>query len=183
MNQAVCSTRWLSARRGFTMVELVVVVVIMGIVSASVIPAMSNVRTMREGAARDDLVRMFEVAKGLAVASGMPHGLAIDLERSTITVVLINELGAVETEIDPLTGRARSIDLGVVYPGVELVSFRNGDGVGGTGTVWFDFEASPHMRSQAGVFEELNTLEAIVELGSGEQVAVYPYSGMVGGIE
>jgi len=165
------------------MVELVVVMVIMGVVSVSVIPAVSNVRTMREGAARDDLVRMIEVAKGLAVASGMPHGLRIDLESSEVSVVLIDDLGGVVMQTDPLTGRARSVHLGVVYPGVELFSFRNGDGVGGTGTIWFDFESSPHTRSDSGVFEELNTLEAIVELSSGEQVAVYPYSGMVGGIE
>lgn len=165
------------------MVELVVVMVIMGIVSVSVIPAVSNVRTMREGAARDDLVRMIEVAKGLAVASGMPHGLRINLESSVVSVVLIDEFGAVVTETDALTGRDRAINLSVVYPGVEISSLRNGDGVGGSGTIWFNFESSPHTSTDAGEFVELNTLEAIVEMVSGEQVAVYPYSGMVGEIE
>jgi len=164
-------------RSGFTLVELLVVVVLMGIISVSVIPAMSNIRSMREGAARDDLMRMIEVTKGRAVASGVPHGMRIDLSDSSLTIIEIDDLGEVQVEFDPLTGGDRTINLAAVYPGVNIASMINGDGAGGSGTIWFDYESSPHTRDGTGSFTSLNTQAASVTLSSGERVVVHPHSG------
>lgn len=161
------------------MLELVFVVMIMGILAAAVIPAMDNVRTMRAGAARDDLVRMIEVAKGRAVASGKPHGLQIDIGDSTITLMSLDDDGDVIATPDPLTGDTRSINIATTYRDVLLAQFVNGDGVSGSGAIWFDFEANPHTRALNGSFAELNEEEARVTLSSGEVVVVYPYSGAV----
>jgi len=168
-----------SSRNGFTLVELMIVVVIMGIISVTVIPAMGTVQGMREGAARDDLVRLIEVAKGKAVASGRPYGLWVDLADSSITIVQINDLGETQNEFDPLTNGIRTINLSTQYSGVTITSMINGDGAGGSGTIWFDYEANPHTRDLSGSFSALNSSTVRVSLSSGALVIIYPHSGTV----
>ena len=177
MNQQTQSSCLHKARSGFTLLELMIVVVIMGIISVTVLPAMDNIRTMREGAARDDLVRMIEVAKGRSVASGMPYGLEVNLTNSVIRLVQIDDAGSIAVTYDPLTNGERTVDLPAVYPGVTIISMINGDGTSGSGTIWFDYEATPHIRSDTGSFVALNSESATITLSSGERVIVYPYSG------
>ena len=167
------------SRKGFTLVELMVVIILMSVVSASVIPAMSNIVSMREGAARDDLVRMIEVAKGRSMASGLPHGLKIDVANSIITLVQITQGGQIESEIDPLTTKVRLMNLSDLYPGVPLASFEQGSSDGVQDIIWFDYESSPHVRSNQGAFVSLNNRSAIVTLSSGERVIIYPHSGVL----
>ncbi len=154
-------------------------VLIMGVIAVSVIPAMDNVRAMRRGAARDDVARMLGIARARASASGRPHGLAVSLSDSTVTIVRITAPGVVEDDPDPLTGAARMIDLDATYPGVEISGMTNGDGSTGEGTLWFNHDGEPHTRAADGSFDAFNTQEALVALSSGGSVAVYPYSGMV----
>lgn len=156
-----------------------VVVVIMGIVTVSVIPAMNNLSRMREGAARDDLMRMFEIAKGRAVASGLPHGLLVNLTDSSVTIVEITSQGTVQVETDPLTNGNRTINIPNLYSGVTISAMTNGDGVGGSGIIWFDFESNPHTRTSQGDFVSLNSEVASIAISSGEFIAVHPHSGML----
>lgn len=155
------------------------VVLIMGIIASTVVPAMENVREMRAGAARDDIARMLETAKGRALASGEPVGLRIDLNASQLSVVVIDQASDVVGITDPLTGRASDLILPLVYPGVTITGLTNGDGSTGTGVIWFDFEANPHTRSNDGVFGEINDSPAIITLSSAETVVVHAYSGLV----
>lgn len=175
MMTAHASTR----ARAFTLVELMMVVVIMGIVSVTVIPAMDNVRGMREGAARDDVARLFEVTKGYAIASGKPVGLRVALSESTLSIVTIDPAGGIVLLNEPLTGNARTLWVEQTYPGVTLTGFTNGDGVSGDGIVWFDFEANPHTRNPNGVFKSLNDDPAVITLSSSSTVIVHAYSGLV----
>jgi FlaG/FlaF family flagellin (archaellin) len=156
-----------------------VVVVLMGVISVSVIPAFESVQTMREGAARDDILRMFEIAKGRSVASGIPHGLDIDLIDSTVSIVEIDSGGSIQLEYDPLTNSDKSLNITQLYPGVEIETLTNGNGDSGSGTVWFDFESTPHVRNQDGSFDQLNAQTVTMTLSSGKQIVVHPYSGAV----
>lgn len=171
--------RFPASARGFTLAELMFVVLIMSIIAVGVIPAMDNVSIMRQGAARDDVARMLEVARERAAASGRPHGLAVSLSDSTITIVRITTLGEIEDDPDPLTGKARMIDLDATYSGVGLSGMTNGDGTVGSGTLWFNYNGTPHSRASDGSFTAFNADEAVVTLSSGDSVAVHPYSGMV----
>lgn len=166
-------------RAAFTLVELMIVVVLMGIVAASVIPAIGSVQGMREGAARDEIGRMLEVTKARAIASGAPCGLQIDLNESSLTIVRLSEAGSIEDLTDPLTLQTRSVVLPSVYSGVTLEAFANGDGVIGSGTIWFNYEATPHTRTSGGAMEATNSSDAMIELSSGQQVIVHAYSGVV----
>lgn len=177
MSQLSIHSRWHSSHSGFTLVELMVVVVIMGIVSVSVIPAMNNISSMREGAARDDLVRYMNVARGRATASGVAHGLQINLSDSSLTIVKVNSLGSVEVVIDPLTSANRTINLSDLYSGVTISAMVNGDGEGGSGIVWFDFESNPMTYDAGTQIFTISTQSATITLSSDEQVVVYPYTG------
>lgn len=156
-----------------------IVVLLMGIVAASVIPAMSNVQAMREGAARDDVARLLEMIKARAMATGVPTGLHVDLGDSSLAVVRLSDAGAIETLVDPLTLRDRTIVLPSQYSGVTVSQMTNGDGVQGSGTVWFDYESAPHTRMNDGGFEAMNSEAVIITLSSGNQVIVHAHSGVV----
>jgi Tfp pilus assembly protein FimT len=156
-----------------------IVVVLMGIVAVSVIPAMDNVRAMREGAARDDVARLLEVTKARAIAMGSPNGLRVSTSDSTLSVVQIDEAGGVVSMTDPLTNRARVLDIGVTYQSVKIEAMVNGDGVSGPGVIWFDYEAVPHTRSSSGTFEAFNNEPVSIELSSGQIVLVHPHTGVV----
>lgn len=168
-----------NGHRAFTLVELMVVVVLMGIVAVTAIPAMGNVRSMREGAARDDVARLLEVTKARALAIGSPCGLQINVTDSTLTIVQLDDASAITSVIDPLTSRARSLDMPATYPDVTIDSMVNGDGSSGSGVIWFDYEATPHTRSLAGVFDSYNAEAATIELSSGQLVLVHPHTGVV----
>jgi len=174
MNQLGCRK---TRKAGFTLVELMIVVVIMGILSAAVIPAMGSVRTMREGAARDDLVRYLNVVRGRAMAASSEIGLSIDLADSSMTMVSIDSLGAIQNEIDPLTGKSRSLTIPDIYSGVTITAMTNGDGASGSGTVWFDFESTPMTYDSFSSAFVVNAQSATITLSSGARVVVYPYSG------
>ncbi len=166
-------------RSGFTLLELMVAVVIMGIISVSVIPAMDNIRSMRQGAARDDMTRYIHIARGRAIASGTPYGIEIDLAESSLAIVRMNDRGDPEAVIDPLTNLPKQIHLQILYPGVSIQEMINGDGISGSGTVWFDFESNPMTYDSVSDNFVVNTRVVVISLSSGEQVMVHPYSGTV----
>ncbi len=164
---------------GFTLVELMMVVVIMGIIAVSVIPAMGNVRDMRAGAARDDVARMLEITKGNALASGEPVGLRIDVERSELTMIHLSVAGTITPMTDPLTGQDRMVNITQTYSDVSLSGIINGDGSSGSGMIWFDYESTPHTRNPSGDFTAINDEPAVITLSSGSTVIVHAHSGLV----
>ncbi|MFG0245831.1 MAG: prepilin-type N-terminal cleavage/methylation domain-containing protein [Phycisphaerales bacterium JB052] len=167
------------AHAGFTLVELMLVVVLMGIITVSVIPTMANVQAMRNGAARDDVARMLDVTRARAMAAGEPMGMRVNLTDSQLDMVEIGTTGTATPVSDPLTGEARSIDISAAYSGVSVIRMINGDGSSGSGTVWFDYEGTPHTRNNDGSFAALNEEQVEITLDSGERVLVYAYTGVV----
>lgn len=56
--------------KGFTLIELVIVIVLLGILSAVVVPKFFDIQTYRERAASDEVAGAVRYAQKLAVASG-----------------------------------------------------------------------------------------------------------------
>ena len=94
-----------NARYAFTLVELMVVVLLMGIVSVTVLPAMGNVQQMREGAARDEVVRFIDVAKARALASGEPVGVEVGLQSSSLSMIPVRPARPLAISSSALAGR------------------------------------------------------------------------------
>lgn len=177
MNSTIDSSRY--KRHAFTLVELMVVVLLMSIVSVTVLPAMGNVQLMREGAARDEVIRFIDVARARALASGEPVGVGVGLQLSSLSMVRVAETGGVQILTDPLTGRQRRVFISAMYSGVTLEGLLHGDGSSGSGMIWFDYEGAPHTRDQFGAFQSLNDAPVEIEMSSSETILVHPHSGFV----
>ena len=167
-----------SRRGGFTLVELLAVVVIMGIIAVSVIPTISHAGEARRGVARDEVVRMLEYARSRAGATGEPCGVGFDTGDPVVTLVTLTD-GGVVSIIDPVTGVSKDADLGALFDGVSVSAFENGDGTTAAGVVWFDYLAAPHVRDSDGVFDAWFDRDATVTLSSGATIVVYKHSGVI----
>ena len=65
--------RGLSSRRGFTLIDMVVVIAVVGILSAIGIPTMmGGIERMRLGQSAREVERELQMAKSRAVAKGRP---------------------------------------------------------------------------------------------------------------
>lgn len=167
----------LSAARAFTLVELMFVVMLMGILAVSVIPAMGNVTQMRAGAARDDLSRTLEFARSQAMSIGQPVGVRIDPEESTLELVGIDSVGEIIVLNDPLTTKPRIVSISDSYSGAEITGL---DGVeDDNAVIWFDFDGTPHTRSGDGSFIAFNDDPVEILINDDLLVVVHAYSGMV----
>ncbi len=162
------------------MYELLVVVVIMGIVAVSATPVMSQSIEARQAAARDEVIRLLEYARGRAIATGFPAGVRVDTSDSTIRLLTINDAGAVVDLSDPINGESMIANLPREFAEVLISSYVNGDGGSGTGTVWFDYQAEPHTRDDvSGVFDAFFIQNATITLSTGTRVVIHADSGFV----
>ena len=167
-------------RRGFTLLELMVVVVIMSILASSVIPMMSQSTQAKQAASRDEVVRYFEFARGRAISGGVPVGVVVNSTDNTLRIITLDDDGDIINAIDPIDGEVKSVNISDVFSGAGISSFVNGDGVSGTGTVWFDFQAEPHTRDDVtGDFDALFSQNASLTLSTGTMVVVHASSGYV----
>jgi len=165
---------------GYTLIELLLIVVIMGIVAVSAIPVMGQSIQARQGASRDEAVRLFEYARGRAIAGGIPSGVFVDVNNSTLRLVTLDDDESIINMLDPIDGGIKQTALSIEYAGVSISSFVNGDGTSGSGTVWFDFRAEPHTRNEiTGVFDALFAQNATVTLSTGTLIVVHANTGFV----
>ncbi|MEZ4330757.1 MAG: GspH/FimT family pseudopilin [Myxococcota bacterium] len=68
------------ARLGFTLIEMMAVIVIIGMILALGIPRLSSARWRALGDAANDVAASLEFARQRAVMTGVPHRVLIDLE-------------------------------------------------------------------------------------------------------
>jgi len=169
-----------SRLRAFTLIEAMVVVIVMSIIAVTVMPALGNLEEARRGAAADEMARLLRHARSLAMASGEPTGVAIDLTAETAQVVRIVSTGAAPTPATDALGQPeRPVVFPDLYSQVELISIVHGDGSGASGTVWFRFDGVPQLRTPAGVVVGPFTQDAVVELTGARIVTVHMGTGLV----
>ena len=166
--------------RAFTLIEAMVVVILMSIIAVTVMPALDNLEQARRGAAADELARLLTHAQALAMASGRPTGVAIDLADHTAQIVQIASTGAAPTPATNAMGQPEQpVDFDEQYSGVELVSATHGDGSTGSGTVWFRFDGVPQTRAADGTLTGVFTQDASIELTGSRFVTVRMGAGLV----
>ncbi len=89
-------------RGGFTFIELIAVLVVLGIASAIAIPSLSTVTTTRAAAAQRQIVRDLTFARERAIASGTLHRVVFNAGTNSYalyTVAGTNPAGTTQTAI------------------------------------------------------------------------------------
>jgi general secretion pathway protein H len=83
VNARVPAARWPSRARGFTLIELIAVVVLLAIVLAIASLSLSkSLESAKVRAASKDLVAALRYTRGQAIVKGKPQVLVLDLEKN-----------------------------------------------------------------------------------------------------
>lgn len=162
-------------RRGFTILELTVVIALTGILAVSVIPAIGVVEDARRGAAGDEVARLLRLARATAAAAGEPVGLRVDADRQELRLVVAAANGST-----PLLGAAGEpaapLSMARAFPGVRVEGLAI-DGDAGE-IVWFAPDAKPVLM-ESGMATGPQTGEAEIAIADGPRIVVHPLTGHV----
>ena len=168
-------------RRGFSLIELVAVIVILSALAVSAAPAIRSVGSAREGSLARHLERFIGLARAHATATGEPTGLVYDSGAGAFRLRRIASDGAAPTAVPgPLGAVYADLSLSVEYPGVTVTAFTTGDGDAAHSAIWFSFDGTPEIRDAAGVYLSNFTQDAVITTTGAHTVTVRMSSGAIG---
>lgn len=166
-------------RAGFTLLELAVTTVVIGVLAASAIPAFSTLAETRERAAAAEVRRLLLTARSTAAMQGLPTGLAFS-EGSCVQPVQITTVGgAPSAQTGPGGAAEPARSISGLFGGVQIASVQLGSGASGNVTFWFGFDGAPQTRSAAGVLQSAWTGDGTVTFPRGAIVTVRRISGLI----
>lgn len=168
-----------TSRRGFTILELVVVIVVMAILAGSVIPAISSMDEARGAAAAQEVQRRLQFCRQSALAVGEATGLRISVSTGRFEMLSKRPGGIAQAARDPLGQLAAPWFLPRAFPGVSIWSITHSDGSTGDGTIWFSFEGEPQTRDADGASPASAAQDAAITLNNGLTITVRRLSGLV----
>lgn len=169
------TTQWFGLmgmlRGGFTLIEVILVVLILGIAAGMVVPMMSSAGSLQVRAAANMVAADLEYAKSMAISRGQPYSVLFDKTTETYRVQDHND-----------TVIAHPVKKGFNY----VVDFRN-DGrldrvnivdanFDGTSKVTFDYLGSPYNGSAGFLNSGVVTLQSG---GVTKVVRVEPVTGFI----
>ncbi len=98
-----------TTRRGFTLLELTVVIALMGILAITAIPSLKTVSSARAASLTEYVERRLIEARARAMAQGQPVGLRLDPLRRECRMLRIEKPGDSPTPVlTPLLNTERS---------------------------------------------------------------------------
>ncbi|MFZ4574432.1 MAG: prepilin-type N-terminal cleavage/methylation domain-containing protein [Phycisphaerales bacterium] len=167
--------------RGFSLIEISIVVIIIGIVAVSAIPAFSHLSATRRAAAGGEIERMLCHARARAVAEGRPHAIRIEVSSGRLTPYEISSQGSAPTVSLTSDGRTdEGLLLPTAFPGVSLSQFIGGDGVASaSGWIWFGTDGSPQTRNASGGLVAECTQDASLTVSNGDTIVVTRRTGAI----
>lgn len=165
--------------RGFTLIELSVVLTIIAVMAALSVPALRTLDDARRGAAADAIATTLVHARGRAMTTARPVGVLFDAAQTSVQLVRRDDAsGVAVAETDAMGGPAPVLDLDAVFPGVGFQAITLGDG-STSGVLWFDHDGMPHARTTSGVFAGNHAGDSVIELTGGVRVTVRAGSGAI----
>jgi type II secretion system protein H len=157
-------SRMEGADAGFTLIEMMIVVVIIGIAAAMAVPMISSGASFQVRSAANLVAADLEYAKSMAISRGQPYKVVFDATDESYQIK-----DSADTAIAP-PGRKNIVRFGsggqLTEVAIVSASF------GGTGTVTFDYLGSPQSLTSEGVV----TLQAG---GITKTVRVEPVTGFI----
>lgn len=93
------------SRAGFTLVELIGVLVLVGIAAISAVPVLGTVDRMQRAGMCDEIERRLMMARAHAMTTGMPSGVRFALGDQQAEVMQIVSSGATPTKMNMAHGQ------------------------------------------------------------------------------
>lgn len=167
-------------RRGFTLLEVAVVVTITAILAVGAMPALAMLGDSRRSAAAECVERTLMSARARALASGVPVGLRIDPATGEMECVEIREAGEPPTPVTSALGEVEAaFVLPSAYAGVRMTEVVGPDGAIGAATVWFGIDGTPQRRDATGTLLGNATDDCIVRIEGDHTVRVRAGTGAI----
>lgn len=169
-----------TVRRGFSLIEAMVVVVIIGILSASAAPMLGSQGMLRERAAATEVAGLLRTARGFAMATGEPCGVRIRVAEDSLGLVTWSP---VSRESEPLTdlGGAAFEALGIsdTFSGARLATVTDGRNGGEDVTIWFGHDGAPQWRDSGGSLLGVAEANGGIVFQGGTSVTIVAVSGAI----
>lgn len=154
--------------------------IIVGILAATVAPAFSTIDGARQSAASSEIARIIGVSRSYAMLTGEPAGVLIDPLADTIELTRIPSGSATPGPmLDAMGNNRPAVSITDRFPQVEILSFVDGQGSSGSGSVWFGFDGVPEIRDADGVLIDTADQSSVITTTGGEVVSVRPNSGLI----
>jgi len=172
-----------ASRAGFTLVELIAVIVVLSAVSITAAPALVSLSAMRDASLGRELGRRLGLARAVAGAGGRPTGVRLDAAAQSMMLVQIASIGAGATPLPGITGSVSGSPAGgdsvsSLFPGSSILSVSlDPDGV--HDTLWFSSRGVPHLRDGTGAHAGDLAQDAVIGLSGGRTLTVRMVTGLV----
>ncbi len=162
--------------QGFTLVELVAVLVVTAVLAASAMPAFASLRTGGRAALATEVERRTQLAQARSMATGRATAGRLDLAAQTVVLLELAADGA-PAPVDGVAGATtRRQTLRGRFAGAEITSV---DIAGDGRSIWFDHRGAPQTRDAAGAAAAPLDRPAEIVVDGLVPIRVQPVTGLV----
>lgn len=167
-------------RCAFTLLEVMIVIVIMGILAVSVAPAISSARGAQGAGATREVERVLLLARARAMASSIPYAVSVDTNPSSLRLCWRNpDTGSLEGAVGSDGVLCPKQPLSARFGSVRITNVQIDGYSGSSGVVWFAFDGTPELRNASAVRQGPATQDAVITLSDGGKVYVVASTGAV----